>query len=141
MPRYPSLPQHLKEQLALIDPVEKYRVKYFPCAVIDDKDNLIECVYFAEESGYIKVSGVWPKAEAVISIERITRILESKKRLPKSMADKLYANGESGMGYFTFTIGFSGGVWKTYVTGNMVDFIEFPPGLSKDNVVGFLSYH
>jgi hypothetical protein len=51
-------------------------------------------------------------------------------RLPPELATKLYAAGESGMGYCVFTVKFSDGSRRAYVTGNTVDFITPPSGLT-----------
>jgi hypothetical protein len=58
--------------------------------------------------------------------------------VPAKYANEVYKAGESGMGYCIFTVVFSDGSKQAYVSGNAVDFIEYPEGKGPSNVVGIL---
>jgi len=64
----------------------------------------------------------------------VERIEPSKERLPAPLATKLYAAGESGMGYMVFKIRFKDGTTCVFLTGGNVDFPDLPEGYSADDV-------
>jgi hypothetical protein len=39
------------------------------------------------------------------------------------------------MGYYVFTLAFRNGARQAYLTGGAVDFVQYPEGLGKDDVV------
>ena len=55
-------------------------------------------------------------------------------------ANRLYAEGESGMGYTIFTVEFRDGRSVVVGTGNAIDFITYPQGQSKETVVNVLPH-
>jgi hypothetical protein len=55
-------------------------------------------------------------------------------RLPADLANKLYARGESGMGYMVFTIVLRDGRRLPRVTGNLVDFPALPDGVTTSDI-------
>jgi hypothetical protein len=133
MTRYPEIPKKLKDQLESIAPSWDRDIVYYPCAVTLDDGCELERVYIVEYEPYIRMWGITPEQDPgkqSVSIERVVAIRESPFRLPTKLAAKLYAAGESGMGYCVFTVKFSGGSSRAYVTGNAVDFITPPEGLT-----------
>ena len=133
MTQYPAIPDELKAQLNRITPSHDRGITYFPCAVTLDDGRELERVYVVEHEPYIRIWGVTPEQDSgkkSISIERVVAIRESAFRLPPKLATTLYAAGESGMGYCIFTVKFSDGSRQAYVTGNAVDFITPPSGLT-----------
>lgn len=57
-------------------------------------------------------------------------------RLPARFANKIYDAHESGMGYFIFTLVMKDGRRLPFLTGNAVDFPNWPAGVSPADVVG-----
>jgi len=89
----------------------------------------------AEE--YIKVWGIWPeedKHKKSILIDYVIEIQESDFRLPPQIAQKIYDGGESGMGYYIFTLIFNDGSKQAYITGGAVDFIPLPIGMVMNDI-------
>ena len=86
---------------------------------------------------------VWPEddpGKKSIDIRDVADIKDSPSRLPVQFARKLYEAGESGMGYTVFTVSFSDGSHQAYVTGNAIDFIEYPDGQTPATVVDVLPH-
>ena len=67
-------------------------------------------------------------AKRLIRVEDVAQVRDSPKRIPARFANELYQHGESGMGYTIFTVVFSDGTRQGCVTGNGVDFIQYPTG-------------
>jgi hypothetical protein len=55
--------------------------------------------------------------------------------MPAHLATKLYAAGESGMGYTIFTMDFRSGDSVVFATGGVVDFPDLPEGLTADDIL------
>ncbi|MFT5124837.1 MAG: hypothetical protein ACI97B_003475, partial [Verrucomicrobiales bacterium] len=72
--------------------------------------------------------------EEWIHPDTVERIEPSRERLPANLASQLYAAGESGMGYEIFTIRMKDGSSHVFVTGNIVDFPDYPGSVDVDNV-------
>lgn len=135
---YPQLPPALVAQLHAIAPVHDGMMEYFPCRVLLANGEQHDCVYIAEAKSYIRCWGVWPDddpGKKSIAIEDIAQIQFSPSRLPPKLAHKMYAVGESGMGFCIFTLCFADGARQAYYTGNLVDFPELPEGKSIGDVV------
>jgi hypothetical protein len=133
-PRYPKLTENLWSQLERIPPSHDHGVEYRPCRVSLVNGKRVDCVYVVAEGPYFKIWGVWPEEDrrkGFIHIQDVAEIGESPSRLPPAIADELYQAGESGMGYYRFTLVFSDGFSQAYVTGDAVDFVPFP--VSKTN--------
>jgi hypothetical protein len=100
-------------------------------------------VYVVPEDQYIRTWGIWPEddpGKQFISISEVAEINESADRLPAKLATKLYAAGESGMGYCIFTVVFDDESRLPFLSGNAIDFIEYPPGKGPANVVDVVPY-
>jgi hypothetical protein len=104
------------------------------------------CFSFSEtlsEGPYIRHWGVYPQQDhgkSYISVEDVDALAESPRRLPAQFTNKLYENGESGMGYTIFTVVFADGSRQAYGTGNAVDFIRYPDGKGQSDVVDVLPH-
>lgn len=109
---------------------------------------LLDRVYLVSQAPWIKVWGVYPNQDlgkSEVLVEDILSIAESPSRLPASFANDLYRAGESGMGYIVFTVVFRRTIpflrrRKSYVTGNAVDFIDYPLGKGPKDVVSVLPH-
>ncbi|MCW9707425.1 hypothetical protein [Fodinibius salsisoli] len=138
-PSYPKLDSELERQLDKISPSFDRDLAYKPCLVHLDTDNkVVDRVYVINAEDYIKHWGVWPendRGKNYINISRVIKIAESPSRLPAEIANEIYQAGESGMGYSVFTLKFTDGTSKAYVTGNAVDFIDYPEGKSADDIL------
>ncbi len=55
--------------------------------------------------------------------------------MPARFATKLYAAGESGMGYEIFTMDLRSGENLVFVTGNVVDFPDLPDGVETKDIL------
>jgi hypothetical protein len=135
----PKLPPLIKQQLAAIEPSRDGDVKRFPCDVLLKTGEEIDCVYLISLKDYVKLWRFYPdrgRDKGFIDLDEIASIGESRFRLPAKFANILNARGESGMGYCIFTVVFKSGFRQVYLTGDAgVDFVRYPDGLSKEDVV------
>jgi hypothetical protein len=145
-PRYAEISEELRQKLAAI-PAATYAgnagLAYRPCQVLLKNGKWVDRVYVVPEDPYILSWGVWPEedhAKKHIRIEDVTAIEESRFRLPARFASKLYEAGESGMGYHIYTVVFDDGLRMAFLSGNAIDFIEYPEGKGPANVVDVLPH-
>ncbi|PYL06872.1 MAG: hypothetical protein DME33_12405 [Verrucomicrobia bacterium] len=135
---YRRLPSNLDAQLHAIEPTHDGMMEYFPCMVLLANGEQHDCVYIAEANSYIRFWGVWPDddpGKRAVRIEDVAQIQPTPSRLPFKFAQKMYAVGESGMGYCIFTLHFADGTHQSYCTGNLIDFPEMPAGKSTRDVL------
>ena len=133
----------LATQLHAIEPTHDGMIEYFPCMVQLANGEEHDCVYIVDAKSYIRIWGVWPDEDSgkrSLAIQDVTQIRPSPSRLPVRFAREMYAVGESGMGYCAFTLRFADGVDQPYTTGNLVDFLEMPPGKSVRDVVSLIPH-
>jgi hypothetical protein len=138
MSRYPKLPDELNQLLHQIQPSRVEHINFYPCCVTLRSGTTMDYVYVQDEISYIKTWGVYPEEDhgkSSIKIEEVKSLTESPSRLPASFATELYKAGETRMGGHEFTVEFSDGVTVFYVGGNAIDFIDYPPGKSQNDVV------
>lgn len=143
MTRYPALLESLRSRLAAIEPSKSGNLDYYPCQVLLRAGTVIDRVYVIAEAPYISRWGVYPdqdRGKSSIEIADVASISESPSRLPARFANRLYEAGESGMGYQIFTVIFSDDMKQAYLTGNAVDFIEYPEGKSMKDVTNVLPH-
>ena len=144
--KYPKLPSHLKEQLSAITPSTDRDLVYYPCLVRLNDGSELDRVYLVSEIPFITYWGVYPNQDpgkAEVLIADIASVADSPSRLPAQFANELYKAGESGMGYMVFTVVFKGLVpflrsRRAYLTGNAVDFIDYPLGKGPKDVISVL---
>jgi hypothetical protein len=135
---YPRLSPALAAQLGAIEPAYGGMRDYVPCMALLTNGERLDCIYMAESKSYIRSWGIWPDddpGKRSIRLEDVAEIQPSPSRLPAKFTRKMYALGESGMGYCIFTLHFSDGTSHTYCTGNLIDFPEMPPGKSVQDVI------
>lgn len=136
--RYPALPANLAAQLA---DVEQTDGLYWPCMVTLHDGSVLDRVYLAEAQPWFRLWGAWPdddRGKQSLDMRGVASIADSPSRLPAALAEKVYAFGESGMGYVIFTVRFRDGTHMAVANGNAVDFVSYPPGQSRDTVVDVL---
>jgi hypothetical protein len=143
VPRYPKLPLHLKRQLDAITPSVDGDLKYYPCLVRLNNGIETDRAYFVAEGPYIKKWVLYPSQDRhkveILSSE-VASLVESPSRLPPPFANQLYQAGESGMGYTVFTVIFSDDFRQAYLTGNAVDFVDYPEGKTSQDVVAVIPH-
>jgi len=125
-------------QLRRIEPSYDGARNIYPCQVKLRSGETIDYVYLYEANHYIETWGVWPDEDPGkknLPIEDVLLIEESPSRISTKVANKIYAGGESGMGYVAFTLILKDGGRIPYVTGNLVDFPHLPEGVSPEMVV------
>jgi hypothetical protein len=143
MTRYPILPPHLRAALTSIVPSEDGELAYYPCRVTLTSGVILDAVYVEPEQPYLRAWDVYPEndpGKRVVRIEEVAAIEDSPMRLPVRFANEIYRDGESGMGYTAFTIVFADGQRQAYISGNAVDFIQYPDGKGPNDVVGVLTH-
>lgn len=110
-----------------------------PCQVTLSSGVTLDNVYLANHDEYLRSWGRINK-EMLVPIEEVISIEESPNALPVSLSKKLYDAGESGMGYCVFKIVYDTGATLDVVTGNAVDFVPSPEGLTIRNIVDVLPH-
>jgi hypothetical protein len=126
-----------KEQLLKVPPSYDGIMDYRPCQVTLSNGEIFDNVYVQEEQSYLKAWGVLPDADQgkrYLLIEEVIQIIESPNRLQQSLANKLYAAGETGMGYCLYKLVLDNGQTIDVCTGNAVDFVPLPQGLTTKNI-------
>ena len=139
---YASLSSELRTQLEAVEPSTDFGViNYRPCCVTLATGETRDFVYLVEARTYYQIWGVWPEddpGKKELPLGRISAIHDSPARLPAALANKLYAAGESGMGYFVFTVVLRDGRQLAFVPGNAVDFPSLPHGVTSSDIVDVL---
>jgi hypothetical protein len=138
---YPALSVELAEQLAAV-PITNGL--YRPSLVELDDGTTLDRVYMVGAAAFLQLWGENADADgtgrAFVPVQRITAIVDSPCRLPARAADKLYAAGESRMGATIFTVCFRDGSRMAVVSGNAIDFVDYPTGQSAKTVVNVLPH-
>lgn len=112
---------------------------YYPCKVKLKNGQELDCVYLVELKTYIKTWGQYPDEKSgkkMISIDDVIDIEESPWRLPVDISKKIYKAGETGIGYGIATFIFKDGSKEVLI--NAHDFIEYPFGKNKDDIINVL---
>jgi hypothetical protein len=126
------LSEPLRCQLFTIQPSHDWDTHYYPCEVTLFDGSIIDRVYVAPEGTWgLKKEGNKPFH---ICVDDVQSIRESPNRLPITLANKLYAGGESGMGYTFFGIKLHNMKIIPCCAGNAYDFIQLPEGISLSDI-------
>jgi hypothetical protein len=139
--RYPRLPETLREQLGRIEPSHDGVLEYRPGRAVLDDGTQHDFVLFVAAASYFPHWGVWPENDPrkrALPVERVVSVRESTYRLPPTLANQLYDAGESGMGYFVFTVVLRDGRRLPVVTGNAVDFPALPDAVTTADIIDVL---
>ena len=122
---YPPLTPSQQRQLAKVETTTDDICQYAPCRVTLASGVVVDRVYVVDVGPYSRKWGIDPtldKGKRSIAVEHVVRIESSPSRLPASLANKLYAAGESGMGYTIFVVVMRDGSRLPFLTGGAVDF-------------------
>jgi hypothetical protein len=136
--RIPVLEGRLLQEILAVEPSRDGELVYRPCCVEVESGQLIDRVYFAEAFSWHKHWGVWPlddPGKSSFSIARVKRIFSSPSRFPALLANKLYRGGETSMGGTSFALILRDGRRIPVLTGNAVDFPEYPPEVKPSDIV------
>lgn len=107
---------------------------YYPCEVTLHDGTILSRVVLVEAQSFACNWGVWPWGGQCLPPEEIYSLRSSPLRLPPVFANELYAAGESGMGYFTFSVNFKDGNKLYFVTGGLIDFPSWPDGMDLSQI-------
>jgi hypothetical protein len=138
-----QITEEQKSQLLKVAPSIDGIIEYRPCQVTLKNGATFDNVYVQEEQSYLKMWGVFPNADPgkrYLLIEEVLKIRESPNRLRPELANKLYQAGESGMGYLFYKLVFNNWQAIDVCTGNAVDFVPLPEGLSSENIMEVLPH-
>jgi hypothetical protein len=130
----PTLSPELREQLSHVATSRDGSMSYAPCLVTLKSGEVLPRVYLLEESSYLRFWGDDPKRSS-IDPDTIASIDESPNRLPAALANEVYAAGESGMGYAIFTVVLRDGRTIPFLTGNAIDFPDWPADVVPSDAV------
>ncbi len=101
------------------------------------------CVYIQDAGPWFAQWGVDPEddpGKRSLDIDTVAEIEESPLRLRADFATKVYEAGESGMGYCVFRLILSDGEALDCVTGNAVDFLNWPTDIAPNSVVDLIPH-
>jgi hypothetical protein len=140
-----KLSEQLSLQLADIEPSQDRDLRYHPCLVCMKDGTERDFVYLVEAQSWLRHWGPPPWRQDdyrrdLIEVDDIQSIRNSPNRLPPHMANKIYAAGETGMGYTIFTVQFRDGSTVAFGTGNAVDFIRYPSEKTAADVVDVIPH-
>lgn len=130
-----------KELFIKLNTISPTPSNYYPCKVTLKNGQAIDYVYLVALKTYIKTWGSYPDEKSgkrYISINDVIDIEESPSRLPFPIVNKIYKAGETGMGYTIATFIFKDGLKEVLM--NAHDFIDYPVGKNKDDIVNVLPH-
>ena len=130
----PSLPMGLADQLARVATSRDRLLEYAPCLVSLHSGEVLSRVYVVEESAFLEMWGNDPN-RPFLDVSEVASIEDSPVRLPPALANLIYKAGESGMGYSIFTVHLRDGRTVPFLTGNAVDFPDWPAGIEPAEAV------
>jgi hypothetical protein len=116
--------------------------EYRPCEVELSDGSVNSYVYVADSVSYFHQWGVDPEddpGKSSILIEDISRIKESPYRLPPAIASEILRRHPGGMEKTGgFYLRLEGNRYLHCHTGDAVDFLNWPEGVTPDQVTGVL---
>jgi len=114
-------------------------ITVYPCSVTLRDGTVLDRVYLLSSQSFFSLRFREPQdGDNMVALDEVVAIRDSPDRLPARIVQELYDRGESGMGYHVFQLRFRFGFWKTYVTGNMFDFVRLPRFLGPSAIRGVL---
>ena len=127
------IPAVLFEKLNRITPSRNGEMLYYPCRVVTRDGRMFDRVYVQPRQPYLSHWGILPfndPHKGWIAISEFVDLEESPFRLPPDLAGQIYEKGETGMGVTKFRVVFRNGTNLAVMTGNAVDFIPLPEGVT-----------
>lgn len=128
-----QLPQHVQVALSQIEPSITMGLRHWPCDIELVGGRIEERVILTTPGAV----GIDSRGSEVLRLaaDEIVMVRNHRDRLPPKLANRLYARGESGMGYFIFAVKLRDGRELPFFTGDIVDFPNWPPGVHASDVV------
>jgi hypothetical protein len=120
--------KELTAALRAIEPSRCYAEVLRPCTLILRDGSTVVRALASEEARGFQTDG-W------IHPDEVAEVRLCRYRMPAHLASRLYAAGESGMGYEIFTLDLRSGQSLVFVTGNLVDFPDLPEGVTTDDIL------
>jgi hypothetical protein len=120
----------LRRDLEAIEPCLTLGKTIRPCSVHFRDGSILHRAYVMSEA---EARG-WELAARAVGLDEAVSIVESPFRLPARVAQKLYDAGETGMGWHAFTLLLRDGTKLACTTGNLLDFLDLPPGVHPEDV-------
>ena len=118
----------LWRQLSVIPSSTACGQRQYPCGARLKDGTIIDRVLFLEEA-----HGLYNRSW--VPLESIAEVWDSPLRMPVHLAQKLYAAGESGMGYLIYRAITNTGQEFVNLTGSIVDFPGLPEGVMGTDIV------
>jgi hypothetical protein len=134
-PEVQSLRDDVVTALHAIEPSVDRNINYYPCEVVLDDGSVHPRTFVVEAQVFVLHWGVWPWSDKCIQAERIRSLRSSPQRLPARLANELYAAGESGMEYCSFSATFRSGKKLYFLNGNTADFPAWPADADPNEVI------
>jgi hypothetical protein len=135
----PFLSPELMDDLQRIVPsLPGNGLEYRPCEVTLSSGVTDSYVYVVEVESWFRAWGIDPeddKGKASLSVAEVVTIRESPFRLPPNFANEIYQGNEDGMGYFAFKVVLNDGQELECLTGNAIDLLEWPQGVTPGQVI------
>jgi hypothetical protein len=129
----PTISAELWEQLSRIEPSRDGETEYRPARVQLSDGTARDPVVFADADQWTRIWSFAANIESSVAIEDIRRIEETHDRLPPEIANRLY--WESAMGGTFFTVTLADGRRFAVGTGNQVDIVRLPDGVTPDMII------
>lgn len=109
-------------------------LKQRPCMLVLKNGTTVRRALCVEDHrGFITKGWIHP--------DDVLRVEPSPERMPVDLARKLYAAGESGMGYIRFRMKMRDGTFYVFVVGNLaVDFPDIPEGYTTDDIADVIPH-
>ena len=125
--------------MKVVPSMEPGGIEYRPCEVTLASGLVDSYVYVVETESWHRLWGIDPEEDrfkSSLSVDEIVSIRDSPYRIPPQIANEIYGGGEDGMGYFSFQLLLERGAALNCLTGNAIDFLEWPAGVSPSQVIG-----
>lgn len=149
-PQRERLSEAQRRMLQRVQPSYDKYCHYYPCRLLLKDGIWRERVYVVSEIEYTSMvrrapHGIssYPEddpSEWEVPIQDVVEIKESRFRMPVRFSEKIYREGESGMGYFIYTVVFSDGFRQAYATSYFNDFMQYPIGMTGRDIVDVLPH-
>lgn len=106
---------------------------YRPAGVLTRDGVKLPRVCFLSANTYLDLWGPDPRREYLLP-SQVRSVWPSPFQLPPKLAEKVYAHGESGMGFVVFRLVMSDGQAFDFMAGGLAEFVELPAGYGFEDI-------